>query len=132
MVGTPAHFDLFDKDMESVIPDFRERGIIRDPDFPPDVDHWIDGFKQIEPRRWIRHFKGKHVLIMHGDEDELVPVDHARELQEAAPAGVVEICIIPRGSTSSAAGCPMRGRAQSLGPQIPRLEGVTRLAGIRC
>ncbi len=97
VVGTPADFDLFDKDMESVIPDFRERGIIRDPDFPPDVDHWIDGFKQIEPRRWIRHFKGKHALIMHGDEDELVPVDHARELQEAAPAGVVEICIIPGG-----------------------------------
>lgn len=97
VVGTPAHFGIFDKDTENVVPDFRERGIIRDPDFPPDVDRWLDGFAQIEPRRWIRHFKGKHVLVMHGDEDELVPVDHARELLEAAPAGVANICIIPGG-----------------------------------
>ena len=97
LVGTPAHFRIFEKDMPSVVEDFRERGIIRDPNFPPDMDHWIDGFTEIEPRRWIRHFKGKHALVMHGDEDELVPVEHARELHEAAPAGVAEISIIPGG-----------------------------------
>lgn len=97
VVGTPADFGIFDKDMESVVPDFRERGIIRDPDFPPDLDRWIDSFVNIEPRRWIRHFKGRHALIVHGDQDELVPVDHAHELQDAAPAGVAKIRIIPGG-----------------------------------
>jgi pimeloyl-ACP methyl ester carboxylesterase len=97
VVGTPAHFRIFDKDTDEIIADFKERGIIRNPGFPPDVDKWVAGFEHVEPRRWIAHFKGTSLLIVHGDQDELIPVEHAHELLERAPAGQAKLSIIPGG-----------------------------------
>gem|GEM_PF-85290 len=96
-IGTPAHFDIFDEDPSEIVSDFKERGIIKDPGFPPDIDRWTRSFVEIEPRRWIGHFEGKRVLIVHGDQDELIPVEHAHELFERAPAGVAKISVIPGG-----------------------------------
>lgn len=97
VAGTPAHFRIFKKDPRKILEDFRERGIIRKPNFPPDTSRWIRAFEEIEPRRWIAQFKGKHLLIMHGDADELIPLEHARALFDAAPKGVTELCIVPGG-----------------------------------
>ena len=97
VVGTPSDFGTFDKDPDEIIADFKKRGIIRDPEFPSDINRWLDEFREIEPRRWITHFKGKHLLIVHGDADELIPVEQARELFDSAPAGVAELSIIPAG-----------------------------------
>jgi len=96
-VAAPANFDIFENTPSKIIEDFRKRGLIKDPDFPPNVERWIDGFREIEPRRWIAFFKGKKALILHGDQDELIPVEHARELAAAAPGGVAELSIIPGG-----------------------------------
>lgn len=98
VVGTPAHFNLFEDDPESIVADFKKRGIIRDANFPPDLSRWIEGFQEIEPLRWISNFQGKHLLIVHGDADELIPVEHARELFEKAPAGITKLTIIPGGA----------------------------------
>jgi pimeloyl-ACP methyl ester carboxylesterase len=97
VVGTPASFDVFKKEPLEIVKDFQERGIIRDPDFPSNIDKWMDGFVQIEPQRWIAQFKGQYLLIVHGDADDLVPVDHASRLKDHAPAGVAELHIIPHG-----------------------------------
>ncbi len=96
-MGTPSDFATFEKDPDEIILDFKKRGIIRDPTFPTDVNRWMDEFRQIEPRRLITHFKGKYILIVHGDEDELIPVDQARELFGLAPSGTAELYIIPEG-----------------------------------
>jgi len=96
-VGTPAHFGLFEKAPADIVADFKERGLIRDPGFPHDLDHWIDGFKEIEPRRWIAHVRAKHILIVHGDADELIPVEHSRDIFNHAAAGVAELQVIPGG-----------------------------------
>lgn len=96
-VGTPAHFGIFEKSAADIVADFRERGLIRDPKFPRDPDRWIDGFKEIEPRRWIAQVQAKHILIVHGDADELIPFEHAREILNHAPAGVAELQVIPGG-----------------------------------
>jgi pimeloyl-ACP methyl ester carboxylesterase len=97
VVGTPAHFGIFEKEPAKILDDFRERAIIRDPRFPPDINRWLKGFEEIEPRRWVAHFKGKHLLVVHGDADELVPVEHASEIFDRAPRGVAELAIIPGG-----------------------------------
>ncbi|MDQ7783543.1 MAG: alpha/beta fold hydrolase [Desulfomonilaceae bacterium] len=97
VVGTPAHFKLFEADPDEILSDFRERGLIKDKDFPRNVDAWLRGFDEIEPRRWIAYFKGKHLLVVHGDADELIPVEHAREIVDHAPAGISEIAVIPGG-----------------------------------
>jgi len=97
VVGTPAHFGIFEKDLDDIVADFKERGLIRDPDFPPDPGRWVERFKEIEPRRWIAQVRAKHVLIVHGAADELIPVGHAGEIFERAPAGVAELTVIPGG-----------------------------------
>jgi uncharacterized protein len=96
-VGTPSHFGIFERSPEEIVKDFRERGLLRDAGFPASTGKWIDGFREIEPRRWIAYFKGKHLLIVHGDADELIPVDHARELYEKAPAGLAKLLVLPGG-----------------------------------
>ena len=93
-VSAPAHFEIFQTTPSEIIDDFRKRGLLKDPSFPQNVERWIDGFREIEPRRWIAYFKGKWALILHGDQDELIPVAHAHELAQHAPAGTTELSII--------------------------------------
>jgi dipeptidyl aminopeptidase/acylaminoacyl peptidase len=97
IAGTPADFHIFDKAPDEIVMDFMERGIIRDPSFPADVERWIQGFVEIEPQRWARHFKGRYLLIVHGDQDELIPLEHARRIHAAAPAGSARLLVIEGG-----------------------------------
>ncbi len=96
-VGTPAHFGTFEKDPAEIVADFKERGLVKSPGFPPSLDRWIDGFRDIEPRRWIGQVRAKHILIVHGDADELIPLEQATEIFNHAPAGVAELSVIPGG-----------------------------------
>lgn len=95
IAGTPAHFDFFTGSPQEIVDDFRNRGIIRDADFPENVEAWLKGFDEIEPLRWVPHYKPKDLFIVHGDRDELVPVEHARELEDKAPAGIARLTILP-------------------------------------
>jgi len=97
VAGTPASFRIFRQDPAEIISDFRKRGIIRNPSFPRDVEVWMKHFEEIEPLHWIGHFKGQHLAIVHGDKDELVPVDHAEQMYAVAPNGIKELFIIPGG-----------------------------------
>lgn len=97
IVGTPAHFRLFEKEVSEIIADFKDRGIIRDPLFPKDAHKWLNSFQEIEPQRWIAQFRGRYLLIMHGENDELIPLEHAHVLADHAPAGVADLVVIPGG-----------------------------------
>lgn len=97
IVGTPASFKIFEDDPQEIVADFRERGIIKDPDFPENIDEWLKGFEEVEPRNWISHFKGRYLLIIHGENDELIPIDQARELFNSAPGGITKFEEIPGG-----------------------------------
>ena len=69
---------------ESAIQHFREIGIIRDDDFPPSVQGWIDGFEQVSPLNWIEKIAPRPLLIIHGAQDEVVEPSSARTLYERA------------------------------------------------
>ncbi|MGC8604697.1 MAG: alpha/beta hydrolase family protein [Desulfomonilaceae bacterium] len=97
VVGTPSNFEIFRKDVSSIIRDFRQSGIIRSPAFPADTQKWMDGFSEIQPSKWISYFKGKTILIIHGASDELIPVEQAHELYSHAPSGITRLEIIPDG-----------------------------------
>ena len=97
VVGTPSNFEFFQKDVDAVIKDFKERGIIRNPEFPSDQQKWMNSFVEIRPSRWIAYFKGKTLLIIHGADDELIPVKQAEELYGQAPSGITRLEIIPGG-----------------------------------
>jgi alpha-beta hydrolase superfamily lysophospholipase len=63
---------------------FRRVGIIRDSAFPSDVDKWLGNFDLIDPLKHISLIAPRPVLIVHGDSDETVPVEHAHRLMSAA------------------------------------------------
>jgi fermentation-respiration switch protein FrsA (DUF1100 family) len=82
----PAEFGFMtDKQRaRATIDHFRSSGVIRDTDFPPSIDEWLDGFNTVSPLRWIDRISPHSLLLIHGDKDDLVPVEHAYKLYEKA------------------------------------------------
>jgi dipeptidyl aminopeptidase/acylaminoacyl peptidase len=63
---------------------FREIGSIRDKDFPPSIEEWKRGFETITPIKWIAKISPRPLLLVHGDADELIPLEHAHRLYRKA------------------------------------------------
>jgi dipeptidyl aminopeptidase/acylaminoacyl peptidase len=63
---------------------FREIGSIRDKDFPPSIEEWQRGFETITPIKWIDKISPRPLLLVHGDADELIPLEHAHRLYQKA------------------------------------------------
>jgi dipeptidyl aminopeptidase/acylaminoacyl peptidase len=61
---------------------FREIGSIRDKDFPTSIEEWQKGFKTISPIKWIDKISPRPLLLVHGDADELIPLEHALRLYQ--------------------------------------------------
>jgi len=82
----PADFTLFTEAVEpqSVTDRFRSIGAITDDGFPPSIDVWMDGFRLVSPVNHIAGIAPRSLLLVHGSQDELVPVSHSRRLYETA------------------------------------------------
>jgi len=85
-LACPAEFSfLTDKrQARATIDHFRSIRLIRDAGFPTSVDEWLDGFNTVSPLRWIDKISPRPLLLIHGDKDDLVPVNHAQKLFEKA------------------------------------------------
>lgn len=73
---------------------FRQIGAIRDKDFPPSIEEWEEGFETISPIKWIDKISPRPLLLVHGDADELIPLEHAQKLYQKAKEPK-ELKIIP-------------------------------------
>jgi dipeptidyl aminopeptidase/acylaminoacyl peptidase len=73
---------------------FREIGSIRDKDFPPSIEDWQKGFDIVSPIKWIDKISPRPLLLVHGDADELIPLEHAHRLYQKA-GEPKELKIIP-------------------------------------
>jgi dipeptidyl aminopeptidase/acylaminoacyl peptidase len=69
---------------QSLIDHFREIGTIRDDDFPPSVEEWVANCQRIHPINHVTGIAPRPLLIVHGSEDNIVPVEHAQRLYEKA------------------------------------------------
>jgi fermentation-respiration switch protein FrsA (DUF1100 family) len=98
LLACPAEFDFLHAGFTtgSIIEQFRAIGIIRDAGFPPSVEKWFDGFRQVRPLDCVDKIAPRPLLIIHGDRDETVPVGHAERLYAAA-GDPKEKLIIPGG-----------------------------------
>jgi dipeptidyl aminopeptidase/acylaminoacyl peptidase len=92
----PADFDsLSQKETPlETIQRFRQIGAIRDKDFPPSIEDWQKGFETITPINWIDKISPRPLLLVHGDADELIPLEHAHKLYNKAKEPK-ELKIIP-------------------------------------
>jgi dipeptidyl aminopeptidase/acylaminoacyl peptidase len=61
---------------------FRQIGAIRDKDFPSSIEDWQKGFETITPINWIDKISPRPLLLVHGDADELIPLEHAQRLYQ--------------------------------------------------
>jgi len=73
---------------------FRQIGAIRDKDFPPSIEEWQKGFETVSPINWIDKISPRPLLLVHGDADELIPLEHAYKLYQKAKEPK-ELKIIP-------------------------------------
>jgi len=92
----PAEFDFMaaGDTADALIAEFREIGIIRDPEFPPSREEWLGHFAAVRPLDYIDKISPRPVLLVHGDQDETVPVEHAILLYNKA-GYPKELAILP-------------------------------------
>jgi pimeloyl-ACP methyl ester carboxylesterase len=82
----PADFSLFSQrgDAQSIVDNYRQAGIIRDADFPESAQAWLNAFVPITPEKHVGGIAPRPLYIIHGSEDDVVPVSHAARLFEKA------------------------------------------------
>jgi fermentation-respiration switch protein FrsA (DUF1100 family) len=69
---------------QTVIADYRGMGVIKDADFPPSLQAWMQGFAEIYSDKWIDKLSPRPILIIHGDQDDVVSPNSAFNLYERA------------------------------------------------
>jgi len=77
-----------------IIQRFRQIGAIRDKDFPPSIEEWEKGIETVSPIKWIDKISPRPLLLVHGDADEGIPLEHAQKLYQKAKEPK-ELKIIP-------------------------------------
>ena len=78
-----ADFDDWAGHPRRFIEHARDIGIIRDASFPPAFDAWARELREIRPLELVRHLPPRPLLVIHGSEDDYVPVADARVLADA-------------------------------------------------
>jgi len=91
----PAEFTFFTQSDEpqSLIDHFRSIGAIRDDDFPPSAQEWLNGFKLVKPIDYVAQISPRPLLLVHGNQDETVEVNRAYRLyaQAGEPKRIVVV-----------------------------------------
>ena len=83
LLGPRADFDDWADHPRRFLDHAREIGAIKDPRFPPSVDEWAREFRRFRPVACARRFAPRPLLVMHGLDDDSVPVSDARQLVTA-------------------------------------------------
>ena len=86
LAACPAHFGaLFTKEkLPEILERGRKIGLFRTPGYPEDPQGWLKSFQQVDVRRAVGKIAPRPLFIIHGEEDELVPLEDARLIYNAA------------------------------------------------
>jgi putative redox protein len=82
-----ADFDDWAAEPERFLQHAREIGVVTDPAFPADFDEWARQLSEIRAEDLVTKLHPRPLLIVHGDEDDVVPVTDARSLAAAYGEG---------------------------------------------
>ena len=94
-LGCPSLFNFIKaSQVEATLQHFREVGIIKDEDFPPSREEWLQHFEAVSPISWVHQIAPRPLLLMHGDKDDVVPLEQGQQLFSAA-GEPKELIILP-------------------------------------
>jgi len=79
----PAEFSMMGNP-QAVIERFRGIGVIRDQNFPPAIEEWMDGFRLVRPLSYVAAIAPRPILLVHGSNDQVVAVSQAHRLYSQA------------------------------------------------
>ena len=79
-----AEFAEKGSDWRRLLAQARATGVIRGGGFPPDPAAWARELREAGPLRLVAQIPPRPLLIVHGANDDVVPMRDARELADAA------------------------------------------------
>ncbi len=82
--AAPADVDDWASEPRRFLEHARALGVVRDRSFPADLDRWAKELRDIRPVRLIHRIPPRPLLIVHGSDDDKVPLVDARALVDAA------------------------------------------------
>jgi pimeloyl-ACP methyl ester carboxylesterase len=83
-LAAPATFDVWAAHPRRFLEHARQMGVIPDGTFPPDLDAWVRDLTEIRPLEVIGDIPPRPLLLMHGTDDDTVPLQDAHTLATAA------------------------------------------------
>ena len=86
-VGAPVSLASWSRDPRGLLGHAREMGMVRTAGFPNNPGAWSRAVAAIDAPAAARRFEGRPLLVLHGSEDEEVPLDDARAIAEAGKPG---------------------------------------------
>lgn len=90
-LAAPATFSAWARDPGSFLAHARAIGVVTDPDHPQDADGWTRELNEIRPVSVVAKIPPRSLLLIHGSDDESVPLDDARALAEAAETAELRV-----------------------------------------
>ncbi|MFQ5558808.1 MAG: alpha/beta hydrolase, partial [Acidimicrobiales bacterium] len=82
-VATPADFEDWARNPRKLLLLAREMGVIRDPSFPSSLDGWAAELRRIRATDAAARLSSRELFVLHGSDDEIVPVFDARAVADA-------------------------------------------------
>lgn len=92
-LSAPADFGDRAIDARRFVAQARAVGVIRDRNFPTDLEAWARELREVRPLGLIGKIPPRPILLVHGANDEVVPILDARALADAAD-GEVELRVL--------------------------------------
>jgi putative redox protein len=83
-LAAPVNLREWARDPVRFLEHARAMGVVRSASFPPDVNAWVRGFTELDPLRCAAALPPRPLLVLHGTDDDVVPVSEARALADAA------------------------------------------------
>ena len=94
--AAPASLHTWVRDPDWFLEYARRTGVLRNRDFPADAPAWIRAIAQLDIIGAAHRIGPRPWLLVHGDDDDVVPVDDARQLADAG-GKCIELRIIVHG-----------------------------------
>lgn len=82
-LAAPADFERWARDPAGLLASARLAGVVRSSGFPADMDAWAQELRDIRPLAAATKLAPRPVLLLHGSDDDVVPVEDARALADA-------------------------------------------------